>query len=593
MEARTDRGRKAEFVIDFRDDSQPPSEAPSPKRGRSRSRSRMCASEPKLGLHRSSSIQSLQAFAQLIDSRSGYYEECRVSDDELSKIKNSGVRDFYVRQNELLDGWREVDEILESQFPNEVMRRFADPNALMKPQDFRVRLLRDSAKPALSNYPDPDDGYATDEDSDSWSQPFAQSLNRRHRRISERALNSLTEFWQTLEQRQVDLPAGSPPHSRDANERSLLLASRPSAYSTIPEESAADASTSIGTGQNSYTLQPSAKSIESPLSPHSAADFASPSRRPTATVWTKADHERTNLLQIVPTHQKKNEADKFVKWLININLLINLILVIGKVVAVFSSNSVSLLASLVDSTLDLLSTVVIYASSRATAYRSWHTFYKYPVGKRRLEPLGVLIFSVLMVVSFTQVLLESVNRLIAVARGTAPHDEQLPWIGIIFMVITIVIKSFMWLLCRKSRNSSVAAIGQDSENDVAFNVFTLVFPTLDAYLGMPSLDPIGGAILSLYIIVEWIATLADTTSKLTGKAASADDVSRCLYLVSRFSLVQYISGFEMYHAGDTMVAEVDLVLPITLNLKEAHDVGEIITYCTESISGMERAYIVR
>lgn len=72
----------------------------------------------------------------------------------------------------------------------------------------------------------------------------------------------------------------------------------------------------------------------------------------------------------------------------------NLLLVVGKVVAVYSSNSVSLLASLVDSALDLLCTVVIFMTSRASAYRSWHTFYKYPVGKRRLEPLGVLIFSV-------------------------------------------------------------------------------------------------------------------------------------------------------------------------------------------------------
>ena len=73
--------------------------------------------------------------------------------------------------------------------------------------------------------------------------------------------------------------------------------------------------------------------------------------------------------------------------------------------------------------------------------------------------------------------------------------------------------------------------------------------------------------------------------------ASEVDVSRCLYLVSRFSLVQAISGFELYHAGDTMVAEVDVVLPLSFQLKEAHDLGEIITYCIESLSGIERAYI--
>lgn len=268
-------------------------------------------------------------------------------------------------------------------------------------------------------------------------------------------------------------------------------------------------------------------------------------------------------------------------------------MLIGKLVAVLSSNSVSLLASLIDSALDLLCTVVVYTTTQATAYRSWHTFYHYPVGKRRLEPLGVLIFSVLMVVSFLQVLLESVSRLWNVLSGTADVEPGLPVIGIVFMALTIVIKTIMWLLCRNSKSSSVRAISLDSETDAIFNIFSLVFPLLDQFFGSSLLDSIGGTVLSLYIISEWVSTLTDTTSKLTGKVASAADASRCLYLVSRFSLVQAISGFELYHAGDNMVAEVDVVLPMSFNLKEAHDLGEIITYCIESLPEIERAYIVR
>lgn len=259
-----------------------------------------------------------------------------------------------------------------------------------------------------------------------------------------------------------------------------------------------------------------------------------------------------------------------------VNLLVNLLLMTGKIVAVYYSNSVSLLASLVDSALDFLCTVVIFMTSRASAYRSWHTFYKYPVGKRRLEPLGVLIFSVLMVISFLQVLLESVNRMWAtVTHKPVEGDLVLPPIGIFFMVLTIFIKTFMWLLCHNHKNSSVRAIAQDSENDVMFNIVSLVFPTIGKYLGWSLLDPLGGAALSTYIISEWVATMADTTSKLTGKVASVQDASRCLYMVSRFSLVQAISGFEMYHVGDTMVAEVDVVLPMHFKLKEAHDLGEV------------------
>lgn len=128
------------------------------------------------------------------------------------------------------------------------------------------------------------------------------------------------------------------------------------------------------------------------------------------------------------------------------------------------SNSVSLLASLVDSALDLLSTAIIWGAAVAAGSKeqpgkgrtrvsrdiSRHSLRddlatdgplvsygcQYPTGKKRFEPLGVLVFSeyrlsplfeicrhradflrrplsagVFMIASFSQVLVESVQRL--------------------------------------------------------------------------------------------------------------------------------------------------------------------------------------
>ena len=103
--------------------------------------SRFASDDSSLAIRRTDSLLSLEALARIIDSRSGYYEECRVGPEQLRSIRSSDVRSFYQSQNEVLDGWREVDEILESQFPMEVMRRFADPVALLsqhKAQDWPV-----------------------------------------------------------------------------------------------------------------------------------------------------------------------------------------------------------------------------------------------------------------------------------------------------------------------------------------------------------------------------------------------------------------------------------------------------------------------
>lgn len=307
----------------------------------------------------------------------------------------------------------------------------------------------------------------------------------------------------------------------------------------------------------------------------------------------KRERERQALRKAVPGWEEREEGEeRSVQFAINLNLFINVLLLAGKAVAVLSSSSVSLLASLVDSALDLLSTIIIFAASKAVSFKSSESYFKYPRGKKNFEPLGVVVFSSLMIASFCQVLVESVGRLAAVLReGQDPEGPtSLPLLGIAFMIATIGIKTVMWLLYRSSHSSGVRAVAQDSQNDVVFNIFSLTFPFLGSWLGWPALDPIGGIVLSVYIISEWLSTLVETTTKLSGARASPAELSRILYLVHRFKSVEYISACEVYHTGDDLTVEMDIVLPVSLPLKTAHDLGELVTYCSESLPSVERVF---
>lgn len=126
---------------------------------------------------------------------------------------------------------------------------------------------------------------------------------------------------------------------------------------------------------------------------------------------------------------------------------------------------------------------------------------------------------------------------------------------------------------------------------MVFNVASLIFPRLGQLLGTPALDPVGGILLSLYIIREWIGTLIDQVTKLSGKACGSQEIARALYLVTRFKDVQSVSGFEVFHSGDGMIIEADVVLPYNISLKDAHDVGEVLTFALECLTGVERAYV--
>jgi hypothetical protein len=95
-------------------------------------------------------------------------------------------------------------------------------------------------------------------------------------------------------------------------------------------------------------------------------------------------------------------GDRIVKIAIYINLVANAILLMGKIAVIVLSSSLSVLASLVDAALDFLSTAIVWTTTKLIESSD---SYQYPVGRRRLEPLGVLVFSVIMITSFFQVAL--------------------------------------------------------------------------------------------------------------------------------------------------------------------------------------------
>ncbi|KAF8319761.1 hypothetical protein DL93DRAFT_118688 [Clavulina sp. PMI_390] len=219
---------------------------------------------------------------------------------------------------------------------------------------------------------------------------------------------------------------------------------------------------------------------------------------------------------------------RYARWVVNFNLIINIILLAMKVLVAFVSNSISLWASVLDSGMDLLSTIILYGASRIIENRSWKQRYTYPVGLRRAEPMGVVVFSVFMIASFVQVFIESCERLFAIAaEGGKGEIVEIGLSGIIVMLVTIVVKAGVWITTRGSKSSTVQALAQDAENDVVFNIMSLIFPFVGQKIGAAWLDPFGGLVLSLYIIVEWVKTLTQNIRQLMGMRRGPEEHQVC------------------------------------------------------------------
>ena len=124
------------------------------------------------------------------------------------------------------------------------------------------------------------------------------------------------------------------------------------------------------------------------------------------------DEESALLPHFESLRPNADRGFRIVNFAIFINFAANVLLLAAKIIVTLTSSSLSLLASLIDSVLDFMSTVIIYTVSKIIQSKDWRSHYQFPVGRARLEPIGVLVFSVIMIVSFIQVGVEAVQRLL-------------------------------------------------------------------------------------------------------------------------------------------------------------------------------------
>lgn len=287
--------------------------------------------------------------------------------------------------------------------------------------------------------------------------------------------------------------------------------------------------------------------------------------------------------------RRERDKERIIQLAINLNFALNVVLLSGKGVAVLLSGSVSIWASFVDSFMDFLSTVIVIwttyviSSSKRKGNQGER---KYPTGKQRMEPLGVVIFSVFMIAMFLQVGVEGIKRLVSGANEEFILDQT----TIVIMAVTIATKTVAWQLSARIKSNGVQALAQDNKNDVFFTTFSVIFPGVASLTNLPWLDPLGGIILSLYIIIEWTETLMTNFRQLSGRAADPDEYRRMLYLITRFTTPQ-VSYLEVYHAGTELICEADVQFPKETSFEDVHNVAEAIQVALECLEDVNRAYI--
>lgn len=286
------------------------------------------------------------------------------------------------------------------------------------------------------------------------------------------------------------------------------------------------------------------------------------------------------------TEDEMAQLAKGERLAVHMSNIANLVLFAAKVYASIESKSMAVIASTLDSLLDLLSGFILWFTAHAMKKPN---HYHYPIGKKRMQPVGIIVFASVMATLGLQIILESARQLFT-KSGPEMNKNQEKWmIGI--MIFVTAVKLALMVYCRQFKNEIVRTYAQDHFFDVVTNSIGLATAVLAVHVRW-WIDPSGAITIALYTITTWAKTVMENVWSLIGRTAPPEFISKLTYLVwNHHEDIRHIDTVRAYTFGSHYFVEVDIVLPEDMLLNVAHNIGETLQEKLEQLPEVERAFV--
>ncbi|GAB2212314.1 hypothetical protein Droror1_Dr00025667 [Drosera rotundifolia] len=281
-----------------------------------------------------------------------------------------------------------------------------------------------------------------------------------------------------------------------------------------------------------------------------------------------------------------DEERKQQVFAMKISNIANVVLLLFKIYATVRSGSIAIAASTLDSLLDLMAGGILWFTHLSMKNIN---IYKYPIGKLRVQPVGIIIFAAIMATLGFQILIQAVEELIRDEPTDEMSASQLIWLTAIMIGATIA-KLSLFLYCRTLRNDIVRAYAKDHYFDVVTNIVGLVAAVLgDKFYWW--IDPAGAIVLAVYTMTNWSGTVLENAVTLIGQSAPPEVLQKLTYLVLMHPEIKRVDTVRAYTFGVLYFVEVDIELPEEIPLKVAHHIGETLQDKIEKLPEVERAFV--
>ena len=232
----------------------------------------------------------------------------------------------------------------------------------------------------------------------------------------------------------------------------------------------------------------------------------------------------------------------------------------------FMTDSVSLLSSMIDSMLDVGTSVINFMAVRS-AWRPADHDHRFGHGKA--EPLAGLFQSAFMIGAAILVLAEAGSRL------AEPQPIRFSVEGVWIMSISLVMTVGLVLLQRKAvRMSGSLAVDADSmhyTSDILSNLAVIV-ALVAGFSGLNWADPAIGGMVALFLLYSAVKVGRNSVSVLMDQELPESDSQRIIELTMKNASVIGIHRLRTRSSGVHRFAEIELIMDGGMLMRESHTI---------------------
>jgi cation diffusion facilitator family transporter len=262
------------------------------------------------------------------------------------------------------------------------------------------------------------------------------------------------------------------------------------------------------------------------------------------------------------------------------------LLTIIKLVIGIASGSVAVLASAIDSVLDMFVSIFNYFAI-SNSERPADKEFNY--GRGKIEALASVIEGTIITVSGLFLLYQAGKK--ALNGEVSQYIQTSVIVMIISLIITVFLVMYLNKVAKKTNSMVIKADALHYKTDVYSNAAVLVSLLLVSFTGYEIIDVIVGGGIALFIIYSAYELIRDGVRVLLDRSVDQEIVDNIENIIKNNDQVNTYHLLKTREAGHQTFVEVHLVFDCIITLMDAHRNTDKIEQAIEDLD-QQRDWII-